>query len=84
MTLRGQVKNGVVVFESDAAPPDGTLVEVTPVDTIASAASVPVHPVSDEQRKALLGLIGTWKIENPPNDEDVKRIIDETRMRKHG
>jgi hypothetical protein len=84
MTLRGQVMNGVVIFESDAAPPDGTIVEVTPVENIASPASVPIHPVSEEQRKALIGLIGMWKIENPPSDRDVKRIIDEARMRKYG
>jgi hypothetical protein len=32
----------------------------------------------------LLGLIGMWKIEHPPNDEDVKQIVAEERMKKYG
>jgi hypothetical protein len=59
MTLQGRVENGVVVFlnGSEAAPlPDGTLVEVTPLQTERPAPG-PI-PVSKEQREALLGLIG--------------------------
>lgn len=86
MTLRGLVKNGVVVFHNDPAPPDGTIVEVTPVEEAAGApAQAPADgPVSEERRAALLGLIGCWKTENPPDDEEVKRIIDEYRMKKYG
>ena len=89
MTLLGQVKNGVVVFEDDSAPPDGTLVEVRPVEKGASAsvelpAGGPPYPVSEERRKALLGLIGCCKTENPPSDEEVERMIDEYRMKKYG
>jgi len=29
-------------------------------------------------------LIGVWKVPNPPNDDDVKRIIGDERMRKFG
>jgi hypothetical protein len=84
MSLRGLVKNGVVVFQNAAAPPDGTIVEVTPVEKGARAsaerpAGPAPYPVSEEQRKALLELIGMWKIENPPGDEEVERIIDEFR-----
>jgi hypothetical protein len=32
----------------------------------------------------LLGLIGICKVENPPNDEEVERIIEEYRMKKYG
>ena len=39
MVYEGQVKNGVVVFES-AAPPDGTVVRVLPVE-IASQQALP-------------------------------------------
>jgi hypothetical protein len=80
MTLQGRVENGVVVFQngSGAAPlPDGTIVEVTPVRI------EPVQ-VSKEQREALLGLIGICKTDNPPNDEEVERIIEEERMKKYG
>ena len=89
MTLRGKVKNGVVLFESDTAPPNGTLVEVTLVEKGASASPKPPvggppYPVSAEQRKALLRLIGCCKTENPPSDEEVERMIDDYRMKKYG
>ena len=31
MTYRGHVENGVVVFDGNVAPPDGTVVSVEPV-----------------------------------------------------
>jgi hypothetical protein len=43
----------------------------------------PPYPVSKEQREALLGLIGMWKVARPPNDEEVERIIEEYRMKKY-
>ena len=82
MSLHGRVENGVVVFENGPALPDGTLVEVTP-RLSANAGPGPI-PVSKEQREALLGLIGLWKVEHPPNDEEVERIIDEQRTKKYG
>jgi hypothetical protein len=39
MTLRGEVKNGVVVFQTGFALPDGTLVEVTPLRGVAGKSS---------------------------------------------
>ena len=30
----------------------------------------------------MLGLIGLWKTEHPPSDEEVKRIIEEGTMKK--
>jgi hypothetical protein len=36
LTLRGEVKNGVVVFQSGLVLPDGTLVEVTPLPSVAA------------------------------------------------
>jgi hypothetical protein len=85
MALQGRVEKGVVVFlngRGSAPLPDGTLVEVTPLPP-ETAAPEPI-PVSQEQREALLGLIGLWKIDNPPNDEEVERIIEEHRMKKYG
>ena len=32
--------------------------------------------VSKDQQKALQELIGIWKIEQPPNDEQVERILE--------
>ncbi len=92
MTLRGKVRNGVVIFDNDMAPPEGTPVEVTPIgelDNRAAAPAVPaagrsIYPVSAEQRKALLELIGMWKMDNPPDDAEVERIIEEERMKKYG
>ena len=82
MSLHGRVENGVVVFQNGAPLPDGTLVEVTPLQP--DRAGPGPFPVSKEQREALLGLIGMWKVEHPPNDEEVERIIEEERMKKYG
>jgi hypothetical protein len=38
----------------------------------------------EEQRKALNNLIGIWKSDNPPTDEEVERMVEEERMRKYG
>ena len=89
MIYQGRVKNGVVVLSNGSPLPDGTLVKVMPVDDVAGPSIVapgqnPPYPVSKEQKEALLGLIGMWKIENPPNDEEVEQIIEEARMKKYG
>src|SRR5271166_643139 len=90
MTLRGRVENGVVVFQNGAALADGTLVEVTPLKTDAGSRMATTIdpfagalPVSKERREALLGLIGLWKTEHPPDDEEVERIIEQERMKKY-
>jgi len=59
------------------------LVEVTPVRSRGKDAPGP-FPVSQEQRAALLGLIGICKTDHPPSDEEVERIIEEARMKKYG
>jgi hypothetical protein len=89
MTLQGRVKNGVVVLTNGSPLAEGTLVSVTPVDEVASSGVVSPgqrgpYPVSKEQREALLGLIGCCKTDNPPDDEEVERIIEEYRMKKYG
>ncbi|TMQ34491.1 MAG: hypothetical protein E6K70_07380 [Planctomycetota bacterium] len=40
--------------------------------------------VSKEQQEALQALIGIWKTKQPPNDEQVTRILEEERMKKYG
>jgi hypothetical protein len=82
MTVRGQVLDGVIVLQNGAQLPEGTLVEVTPLP--AETAIAPPYPVSAEQREALLGLIGMWKVANPPSDEEVGQIIEDYRMKKYG
>jgi len=89
MIYPGRVKNGVVVLTDGPRLPDGALVNVEPVDDVAGPSIVapgqkPPYPVSKEQREALLGLIGLWKTEHPPSDEEVERIIEEARMKKYG
>jgi hypothetical protein len=86
MTLQGRVQNGVVVLTSGPTPPEGTLVTVMPIDEPAAVAGnwKGPYPVSKEQREALLGLIGLCKTDNPPDDEEVERIIEEYRMKKYG
>ena len=80
MSLHGRVENGVVVFQNVSPLPDGTLVEVIPLKS-ETESSGPI-PVSKEQREALLGVIGMWKVQHPPDDEEVERIIEEYRMKK--
>jgi hypothetical protein len=89
MTLQGRVENGVVVLTSGVPLPDGTLVNVIPVEEIAAPATIapgqkPPYPVSKEQKEALLSLIGMCKTDNPPSDEEVERIIEEYRLKKYG
>jgi len=89
MTFQGRVQNGVVVLTGGAPLPDGTLVNVIPIEAVTgpsvpSPGQKPPYPVSREQKEALLGLIGMWKVERPPNDDEVERMIDEYRMKKHG
>jgi hypothetical protein len=83
MTLRGQVKNGVVVFQSGYALPDGILVEVTPVPADPFAEGT-FSRGSKERQEASRQLIGICKTEHPPNDEEVERILEEERMKKYG
>jgi hypothetical protein len=87
MTLRGRVENGVVILTGGAPLPERTLVDVVPVADVAGPASVgpgQEYPVSKEQKEALLGLIGMWKVEHPPSDEEVDRVVEEYRMKKYG
>ena len=82
MTMQGRVENGVVVFQGGVPLPEGTLVEVKPMAPVIHKG--PPYPVSEEQKAALLKLIGICKTDNPPNDEEVEQIIDEYRMKKYG
>ena len=89
MTFQGRVKNGVVVLSNGPPLPDGALVNVVPVEDVAGPSVArreqkPPYPVSKEQEEALLGLIGMWKVEHSPNDEEVERIIEEALMKKYG
>ena len=88
MTIQGRVKNGVVVLTNGSPLPDGTLVNVMPVEEAGPAAVAPgqeaPYPVSREQKEGLLGLIGIWKTDHPPSDEEVERIIEEARTKKYG
>lgn len=81
MVVRGHVQNGVVVLDGDVRIPEGQIVTVlTP--TVPEQSGL--YPVSKERREAALALIGIWKMENPPSDEEVERIIEEERMKKYG
>jgi hypothetical protein len=41
-------------------------------------------PISNERQEALRQLIGIWKTEKPPTEEQVARILEQERMKKHG
>lgn len=82
MTVHGHVENGVVVLDNGVRLPEGQHVAVTVVEPAPAAGQK--YYVSPEQREAILSLIGIWKTDNPPNDEEVERIIEEARMKKYG
>jgi hypothetical protein len=79
MIAKGRVQNGVVVLEKGVSLPEGREVTV-----VTANEEGPPYQVSEERKRALLELIGAWKMENPPDDAEVERIIDEERMRKYG
>ncbi len=58
--------------------------EIAVISPAVEQQSGPPYPVSKEQREAALRLIGIWKTDNPPSDEEVEQIIDEYRMKKYG
>ena len=41
------------------------------------------QPMTQERREALLSLIGIWKMDNPPSDEQVEQTVEQERMRKY-
>lgn len=82
MVARGHVQNGVIVLDDGVQIPEGQEVTITAV--VPTPATGAKYYVSPERREAILGLIGIWKTENPPSDEEVEKIIDEARMEKYG
>lgn len=40
--------------------------------------------VSEAREEALHNLIGIWKVETPPNEEEVQQILEEDRIEKYG
>jgi hypothetical protein len=69
-------------------------VESWPVKARLSLASRILHSVEQtiedsrtskkERHDALMDLIGIWRTEHPPSDEEVERILDEERQKKYG
>ncbi len=82
MVVRGHVKNGVIVLDGGARLPEGQEVSVTVATRVPGSAQK--YYVSPERKEAILSLIGIWKTDNPPSDEEVEKIIDEARMKKYG
>ncbi len=67
---------------------EGTVVQVIPIEEVAAPSlpalgQNPPYPVSEQQKEALLNLIGMWKAEHPPNDDEVERIREEYRTKKY-
>ncbi len=85
MVVRGRVQHGVVVLADGVRLPEGQ--EVT-VLASPPAGSLQVEEaavaVSKERQEALQQLIGIWKTEQPPNDEQVERMLEQERMKKYG
>lgn len=70
MTYRGIVKNGVIVLDDDAPLPDGTVVEVAPLDS--NARSLAEHPA-----------FGIWRLREDMGDpvEASRRLREELERR---
>lgn len=83
MVTRGRVQNGVVVLADGVHLPEGQEVTVL-APAPAAAPQEEATVVSKERQEALRALIGIWKLEHPPNDEEVERILYEERMKKYG
>jgi hypothetical protein len=85
MIAQGRVQNGVVVLADGVRLPEGQLVSVhaPPLANAAPQLEAPVA-VSQERHDALRRLIGIWKTDQPPTDEQVERMLDQERMRKYG
>jgi len=92
MIARGHVQGGVVVLADGVRLAEGQEVTVfaLPAATASDArlSPAPAQPdaarlVSPERREALLRLIGIWKTDQPPSDEEVERMVERQRM-KHG
>ena len=80
MVVRGHVQNGVIVLDEGVQLPEGHQVTVVASDVAAQTK----YEVTPEKRDAILSLIGIWKSDSPPDDEEVERIIDEYRTQKYG
>ena len=73
MTYRGTVSNGVVVLEG-RAPPEGTLVNVTPVESAPSPGGRPAdHPA-----------VGVWsdRSDLPEDAAEASTVLRERMMRR--
>lgn len=82
MILPGRVENGVVVFLNHPPLLDGTLVEVRPLESETKSSTT--APVSEEPQEALRRLIGIWKTEKAPSDDEVQRMLEQEIMTKYG
>jgi hypothetical protein len=69
--------------EVSSWPPEQRLALATRILQSLDQEERPVA-VSKEQQEALQALIGIWKTKQPPNDEQVNRILEEERMKKYG
>jgi hypothetical protein len=70
MTYRGKVSNGVVVLDG-ATPPEGTVVEVTPLGV--GTSDITDHPA-----------VGIWKnrTDLPEDSAEASRVLRERMMRR--
>jgi hypothetical protein len=85
MIAQGRVQNGVVVLANGVSLPEGQIVSVI-APPMADAVPQLEAPVADSQERhdALRRLIGIWKTDQPPTDEQVERVLDQEKMRKYG
>lgn len=84
---KGVIRGGQVVVQEPINLPDGSEVIVSKLPSSEMTPDVADHrppTVADERREALQQLIGIWKTDQPPTDEEVEEIIDQERMKKYG
>ncbi len=75
-TYTGQVQNGVVVFDPDAPPPEGTKVRVGPIDRPQTPASVPQADPIAGTRAMLLAWARKAEQTAPPLPSDLAENHD--------
>lgn len=84
MVARGHVQNGVVVLADGVHLPEGQDVTVfAPPLAGALGQEEALTAISLERPEALRQLIGIWKSEHPPNDEQVEQMLYQEKMKKY-
>jgi hypothetical protein len=79
LPIRAIVRNHRVEAELPGLA-DGTEVVIRPVSSEEGNGDSPSDCVSSERSEALRNLIGIWKTETPPTDEQLEQLLADHRL----